>query len=179
MESTAQYWRPVWYGLEAHFQLHLSHPLKTRAPRGRKRDFRDAQRLADRWHSGDLEESFIPGAEQRAWRWLTRTRVDLKRKIGVVRNQTEGLLEEGGIKVAAVVSDVFGVSGWAMLERIAKGEADVEALVEEARGALRKKKAQLIATPRIFPTAMPISLRPRNGRSCAGWPPRSFATVSR
>jgi len=52
MESTAQYWRPVWYGLEAHFQLHLTHPLKTRAPRGRKRDFRDAQRLADRWYAG-------------------------------------------------------------------------------------------------------------------------------
>jgi transposase len=71
MESTAQYWRPVWYGLEAHFQLHLTHPLKTRAPRGRKSDFRDAQRLADRWHSGDLEESFI-------------------------RNQVEGILEQGG-----------------------------------------------------------------------------------
>src|SRR5450432_894445 len=49
MESTAQYWRPVWYGLEPHFSsLHLTHPLKTRAPRGRKRDYRDAQRLADR-----------------------------------------------------------------------------------------------------------------------------------
>src|SRR5258706_2270944 len=58
MESTAQYWRPVWYGLEPHFQLHLTHPLKTRAPRGRKSDFRDAQRLADRWSAGDLEESF-------------------------------------------------------------------------------------------------------------------------
>ncbi len=43
MESTAQYWRPVWYGLEAHFKLHLTHPLKTRAPRGRKADFRDAR----------------------------------------------------------------------------------------------------------------------------------------
>src|ERR1700736_4972259 len=47
MESTAQYWRPVWYGLEAHFRLHLTHPLKTKAPRGRKRDYRDGQRLAD------------------------------------------------------------------------------------------------------------------------------------
>ena len=143
MESTAQYWRPVWYGLEAHFQLHLTHPLKTQAPRGRKRDYRDAQRLADRWHSGDLEESFIPGAEQRSWRWLTRTRVDLKCKITVVRNQVEGLLEQGGIKLTAVASDVFGVSGWAMLEQIAKGETDVEALVKQARGALRKKEAQL------------------------------------
>jgi len=77
MESTAQYGRPVWNGLEPHFGLHLTHPLKTRAPRGRKFDYRDAQRLADRWSAGDLEESFIPGSEQRAWRQLTRTRVQL------------------------------------------------------------------------------------------------------
>jgi len=143
MESTAQYWRPVWYGLEPHFRLHLTHPLKTRAPRGRKRDFRDAQRLADRWDSGDLEESFIPGAEQRSWRWLTRNRVQLKRMVGVIRNQVEGLLEQGGIKLTAVASDPFGVSGWAMLELIAKGETDVNVLAAEARGLLRKKEAEL------------------------------------
>jgi transposase len=143
MESTAQYWRPVWYGLESHFQLHLTHPLKTRAPRGRKSDFRDAQRLVDRWSSGDLEESFIPGAEQRSWRWLTRTRVQLRKKLGVIHNHVEGLLEQGGIKLSAVVSDLFGVSGWAMLEHIAKGVTDVEVLAGEARGALRKKEPQL------------------------------------
>jgi transposase len=143
MESTAQYWRPVWYGLEAHFQLHLTHPLKTRAPRGRKRDYRDAQRLADRWYSQDLEESFVPGAEQRSWRWLTRTRVQLREKLSVIRNQVEGLLEQGGIKLAAVASDIFGVSGWAMLTKIADGESDMKELLGEARGALRKKKAQL------------------------------------
>jgi transposase len=142
MESTAQYWRPVWYGLEPHFQLHLTHPLKTRAPRGRKSDFRDAQRLADRWNSGDLEESFIPGSEQRAWRWLTRTRVQLRKKLGVIHNHVEGLLEQGGIKLSAVVSDLFGVSGWAMLELIAKGVTDVALLAQEARGALRNKDAQ-------------------------------------
>jgi transposase len=143
MESTAQYWRPVWYGLEGHFQLHLTHPLKTKAPRGRKRDYRDAQRLADRWVSGDLEESFIPGAEQRSWRWLTRARVHAKRKMGVIRCQVEGLLEQGSIKLTAVASDAFGVSGWAILEKIAKGETDVEAMVELARGALRKKSQKL------------------------------------
>src|SRR5947209_4143004 len=143
MESTAQYWRPVWYGLEAHFKLHLTHPLKTRAPRGRKSDFRDARRLADRWHSGDLEESFIPGAEQRSWRWLTRSRVHLKRMLGVIRNQVEGLLEQGGIKLSAVASDIFGVSGWAILERIAAGESDVDKLVDQARGVLKRKKSKL------------------------------------
>jgi len=143
MESTAQYWRPVWYGLEGHFQLHLTHPLKTKAPRGRKRDFRDAQRLADRWESGDLEESFIPGAEQRSWRWLTRARVHAKRKMGVIRCQVEGLLEQGGIKVTAVASDAFGASGWAILEKLAKGETDVEAMVDLAQGVLRKKSTKL------------------------------------
>jgi transposase len=143
MESTANYWRPVWYGLEDHFQLHLTHPLKTRAPRGRKRDYRDARRLADRWHSGDLEESFVPGAEQRSWRWLTRSRVQLKRKLSVIRSQVEGILEEGGIKLSAVVTDIFGVSGWAILEKFAQGEAEIDELMGKVRGRLKKKRAQL------------------------------------
>jgi transposase len=143
MESTAQYWRPVWYGLETHFSLHLCHPLKVRAPQGRKRDFRDAQRLADRWCAGDLEDSFVPGAEQRTWRWLTRTRLQLTRMVGIIRSQVEGLLEQGGIKLAAVASDLFGVSGWAMLQRIAEGETDVDILLQQARGSLRKKQSQL------------------------------------
>lgn len=143
MESTAQYWRPVWNGLEPHFRLHLTHPLKTQAPRGRKFDFRDAQRLADRWSAGDLQESFVPGSEQRAWRWLTRRRVQLKRELSVVYSHVEGLLEQGGIKLSAVVSDLFGVSGWAMLEHIAQGVTDVEVLAGEARGVLRQKILQL------------------------------------
>src|SRR5215472_17221715 len=143
LESTAQYWRPVWYGLEAHLRLHLSHPLATRAPRGRKGDFRDARRLVDRLWAGDGEESFVPDAEQRGWRWLTRTRTELNRKIGVVRNQVEGLLEEGGIKLAAVVSDLFGASGWAILERLAKGETDPTRLASLARESLRHKQEAL------------------------------------
>jgi transposase len=143
MESTAQYGRPVWYGLEPLFKLHLTHPLKTRAPRGRKSDFRDAQRLADRWRSGDRQDSFIPGAEQRSWRWLTRTRVQLRKKLCIIHSHVEGLLEQGGIKLSSVVSDLFGVSGWAILEHIAKGVTDVDVLVTLARGVLRKKDSAL------------------------------------
>jgi transposase len=143
MESTAQYWRPVWYELEKHFRLHLTHPLKTRAPRGRKWDFRDAQRLTDRCSSGDLNESFVPGAEERSWRWMTRTRVQIKRKLSVIRSQVEGLLEQGGIKLAAVASDLFGASGWAMLVELAQGETDVDKLAAQARGSLRHKQAEL------------------------------------
>jgi transposase len=143
MESTAQYWRPVWYALELHFRLTLCHPLKVRAPRGRKRDYRDAQRLADRWRSGDLEASFVPGAQQREWRELTRMRVHVKKMIGIIRNRVEGLLEHGGYKLTAVVSDPFGVSGWAMLRLIAAGSTDTDAMVALAKGVLRKKEAQL------------------------------------
>ena len=143
MESTAQYWRPVWYALEGHFQLYLVNPLQVRAPGGRKRDYRDAQRLADRWASGDLRASYVPGQEQREWRAMTRNRVHLKRKIGVTRCQVEGLLELGSIKLSSVVTDIFGASGWAMLELIAKGVTDVEELVKEARGTLRLKESKL------------------------------------
>ena len=143
MESTAQYWRPVWNGLEPHFRLHLTHPLKTLAPRGRKFDFRDAQRLTDRWIAGDLVGSFVPNGEMRTWRSLTRRRVQLKKQLNILYSHVEGILEQGGIKLSAVVSDLFGVSGWAMLERIAAGVTDVEVLAGEARGALRNKNAQL------------------------------------
>jgi len=69
--------------------------------------------------------------------------VQLKKKLGVIQSHVEGLLEQGGIKLSAVVSDLFGVSGWAMLEHIAQGVTDVEVLAGEARGVLRKKDAQL------------------------------------
>jgi len=58
--------------------------------------------LADRWRSG---------AEQRSWRWLTRTGVQLKKKWGVIHSHVEVLLEQGGIKLSAVVSDLFGSAG--------------------------------------------------------------------
>jgi transposase len=143
MESTADYWRPVWDGLEAHFELHLCNPLQCKAPRGKKRDYRDAQRLADRWAAGDLDDSFVPKKEQREWRAMTRARVHMKRKMGINRCQVEGILEQGSIKLTSVVSDVFGATGWAMLELIAMGVTDIELLLKEARGSLRHKKSKL------------------------------------
>lgn len=143
MESTAQYWRPVWYGMEPHFELHLCNPMQVKAPRGKKQDYKDAKRLSDRWAAGDLDDSFVPGKEQREWRAMTRARVHMKCKIGVNRCQVEGLLEQGSIKLSSVVSDLFGATGWGILKLIAKGETDVEVLVKEARGSLRKKEGKL------------------------------------
>ena len=99
--------------------------------------------FANTCEKNGLKESFIPGSEQRTWRWLTRTREQLTKKLGVIHSHVEGLLEQGGIKLPAVVSDLFGVSGGAMLEHIAQGVTDVAVLAREARGALRKKDAEL------------------------------------
>jgi hypothetical protein len=69
--------------------------------------------------------------------------VQLRRLIGVVRNQVEGLLKQGGIKLTAVATDAFGVSGWAMLQLITEGQTNMTVLAGEARGILRQKEAQL------------------------------------
>jgi len=92
---------------------------------------------------GRSGRQFHTGSRAAELALLTRTRVQMKRKLCVIHNHVEGLLEQGGIKLSAVVSDLFGVSGWAMLERIAVGVNDVELLAGEARGVLRRKDAQL------------------------------------
>src|ERR1700758_2671748 len=72
MESTAQYWRSVWLELEPHMRLHLAQAFSNRAPRGRKHDFKDAERLVRRLIADELILSFVPSGEQRIWRSLTR-----------------------------------------------------------------------------------------------------------
>ena len=118
-------------------------PLTVRAQPGRKRDFADAQRLVNRLASGDLVESFVPADEQRRWRSLTRMRVDTKRKLSRVNSQVEALLEEARIKLSSVVSDLFGATGWAILQELGRGESRPEVLAEQARGSLQNKKPEL------------------------------------
>ena len=89
MESTAQYWRPVWQQLEGVCQLHPAQAHSNRAPKGRKRDFADAERLVRRLVAGELVLSFVPDAQQRLWRTMTRTRQQLTRDRVRLRNQME------------------------------------------------------------------------------------------
>jgi transposase len=79
MESTAQYWRPVWHELEGQCELFLAQAQSNRAPRGRKRDFADAERLLRPHVAGELILSFVPNPEQRLWRMMTRSRHQLTR----------------------------------------------------------------------------------------------------
>ena len=100
MESTAQYWKPVWAELESHCQLHLAQAQSNRGPRGRKRDFVDAERLVRRHIAGELILSFVPDAEQRLWRAMTHAQVQITEDKVRVGNQLEALLEDTHIRRA-------------------------------------------------------------------------------
>jgi hypothetical protein len=158
MESTAQYWKPVWGALERYWKprcqsregagrmsgtLHLAQALSNRGRRGRKKDFRDAERLVKRLVSQELVLSFVPDTEQRMWRTLTRTRYQRTRDKVRLQNQLEALLEEAHIKLSSLVSDLLGASAGRMLKALADGETDPAALAALADQRLRATPAQL------------------------------------
>ena len=130
MESTAQYWRSVWLELEPHMRLHLAQAFSNRAPRGRKHDFKDAERLVRRLIANELIWSFVPNREQRNWRSLTRMKVQLTRDRVRLQSQMECLLEEMRIKLSIVVSNLLGASGLRILHALAEGATDPKKLAE-------------------------------------------------
>ena len=144
MESTAQYWKPVWYELEPHMRLQLAQAFSNRAPRGRKQDFRDAERLVRRLLAEELILSFVPQPEQRAWRMMTRAKVQLARDRVRLHNQLEGLLEEMRIKLSSVLSDLLGVSGLRILRALAEGEIDPKKLAALGSDRLHCSEEQLV-----------------------------------
>jgi len=108
MESTAQYGRWVRLELEPHLRLHLAQAISNRAPRGRKHDFKDAERLVRRLIADELILSFVPNGEQRIWRSMTRMKVQVTRDRVRLQNQMECLLEEMRIKLS-IVSAIYWV----------------------------------------------------------------------
>ena len=143
MESTAQYWKPVWVALEGICRLHLAQARSNRGPRGRKTDFRDAKRIVSRLLSGDLVLSFVPDVEQRGWRTLTRTKHQLTRDRVRLQSQLESLLEDCQIKLSSLVSDRLGVSGRRILRALADGETDPGRLAALADRRLQASPAEL------------------------------------
>jgi len=143
MESTAQYWRPAWIALEGSFRLHLAQPRSTLAPRGRKSDFADATRIVRRLLAEDLTLSYVPDREQRQWRTMTRMRVRMSTQQVRLRNQMEGLLEEGRIKLSSVISDLLGVSGRSILWAMVHGTSDPAQLAALANHRLTVPADQL------------------------------------
>ena len=123
--------------------LHLAQALSNRGRRGRKNDFRDGERLVKRLVSQELTLSFVPDAEQRLWRTLTRTKHQRRRNKVQLQNHLEALLEEAHIKLSSLVSDLLGASARRMLKALADGETDPMALAALADQRLRATSAQL------------------------------------
>ena len=144
MESTAQYWRSVWLELEPHMCLHLAQAFSNRAPRGRKHDFKDAERLVRRLIAKELILSFVPDGEQRIWRNLTRMKLQLTRDRVRLQSQIECLLEEMRIKLSIVVSDLLGSSGLRILHALANGETDAKSLALLGDDRLKCTEEQLV-----------------------------------
>jgi len=159
MESTAQYWKPIWLDLEPHFpKLHLAQAQSNRAPKGRKDDFRDAKRLARRLLAGELSLSFVPDAKQRIWRMLTRSKQQLVQARVQLQNQLEALLEEMRIKLSSVVSDLLGVSGRRILQALSEGKTNPEKLAELADERLRCSPETLADALRGSPAPLQLAV---------------------
>jgi transposase len=147
MEATGVYWEPIWHVLEQRsgWQLLLVNAEHCKALRGKKTDLKDGERISDLLQHGLLSGSFVPPHDIRALRDLTRHRVQLQQRRATIANRIQKLLEKGNIKLASVATDVLGVSGRAMLARLAEGERDEQKLAELARRRLRGKRSELEA----------------------------------
>ena len=144
MEATGSYWKPVWYVLEERaFELKLVNAQHVKILPGRKSDVLDAEWLAELLEHGLLRGSFVPPAAIRELRDLTRYRKRLIQNHTAECQRIQKTLEDAGIKLDSVASDVLGVSGRAMLAALVAGERDPVVLAELAKGRLRKKIPEL------------------------------------
>jgi transposase len=139
MESTGVYWKPVYYVLEERFECLLVNAAHLKHVPGRKTDIQDCVWIARVLEHGLLRGSFVPPAPLRDLRDLTRYRTALTQDRTRAANRLHKLLQEAGIKLASVATDILGVSGRAMLTALAEGTTDAEVLAELARGRLRAK----------------------------------------
>jgi transposase len=143
MESTGVYWKPVHAILEGHFTLIVGNAHHIKAVPGRKTDVKDAEWLADLVRHGLIKPSFVPPPAIRELRDLVRLRRSLAEARSTERNRTLKLLETANIKLASVASEVFGVSGMAMLEALVENKTAPAEMAELARGKLRRKREPL------------------------------------
>jgi len=143
MESTGEYWRPVYNILEGNLEVLLVNARHMKAVPGRKTDVKDAQWTGELLQHGLLKASFIPPPLQRNLRDLTRHRLNFIRERVNLVNRVHKVLEGANIKLASVASDVLGVSGRAMLNAILADNQTPAQMAELAKGSLRAKRDQL------------------------------------
>jgi transposase len=139
LESTGVYWKPVYYMLEDAFTLLLINMRELTHVPGRKTDVKDSEWLAQLLECGLLKSSFVPPPDIRELRDITRYRVQQVRDRAQEVNRLCKVLEDAGVKLTSVASDVLGASGRAMITALVEGTTDPAVLADLARGKLRKK----------------------------------------
>jgi transposase len=143
MESTGEYWKPVYNILESSFEVMVVNAQHLKNVPGRKTDVKDAEWIAELLKHGLLRGSFIPPLPQRDLRDLTRQRTNLVRERASVTNRLQKVLEWANLKLASVVTDVTGVSARSILKALVDGENDVRVLASHAKGSLLRKRVEL------------------------------------
>jgi transposase len=145
MESTGIYWKPVYNILEGYFTVILANAQRIKNVPGRKTDVCDAEWIAKLLRVGLIEASFIPAEDLRELRDLCRLR---KKRIGSLtaeKNRIQKYLEACNVKLGTVISDVFGVSGRNLLQRLVdQGYVDASDVEECVRGSIKNKKSQVV-----------------------------------
>lgn len=139
MEATGVYWKPVWAVLEERFECLLVNARHVKQVPGRKTDVKDAQWLCQLLEAGLLRASLVPPKPVRTLRNLTRYRKTQIRERQREMNRLHKVMQDTGIKLDCVASDIMGKSGRAMLDALVQGTTDPEVLADLARGQLRKK----------------------------------------
>ena len=139
IESTSDYWRPFYYLLDDALNMTLVNASRVRNVPGRKTDVSDAAWLADLGAHGLVTASLVPPPPIRALRDLTRTRTHFTRERSREVQRLEKLLEDAGIKLSSVATDITGVSGRAMLEALIAGQSDPAVIADLAKRTLRRK----------------------------------------
>lgn len=143
MESTGEYWKPIFNILENNFEIILVNAQHVSKVPGRKTDQSDAEWLAELMQYGLLKASFIPPLGQRELRELTRYRSSFVRERSNLLNRVQKVLESANIKLGSVVSDIMGISSRSMLEAIIDGQASPVEIAELAKGRMREKREAL------------------------------------
>lgn len=145
MESTGVYWIPLYRRLEGFFELIVANAQHIKAVPGRKTDAGDAEWIASLLQLGLLKPSFVPSQQQQDLRDLTRTRESLVQERARLVNRVQKVLEEAGMKLSTVLSNVMGVSGQAILEALCEGESDPQRLAKLVHPSVRASREQLVA----------------------------------
>ncbi len=143
MESTGVYWMAVYRRLEGFFELIVGNAQHIKGVPGRKTDVQDAEWIANLLQHGLITPSFVPDLEQQDMRDLTRTRVSLVQERARLVNRVQKVLEEAGIKLSSVLSDVMGLSGRAILDALCAGESDPVRLAKLVHKSVHATQEQL------------------------------------